>query len=255
MLGPEDLPSYRAAYIILLNFNILAVTLSGASTPFIAHLWRSSDLAGISNIVMRNLRYGLVAMAIGSGIITAMENQFFHLWLGPDVSVDPLLLFVFSILLTLDAQSTILSNASRATEDEAFAVSTMTSAFIKATLSVLLIKSYGVVGVAAASLVAQLTTNHWYMVYRALKRLEISFQLLATHVIAPTIVAFVASYAANRLVKALLSDQTAAVAVIAGILVTALGVLAVAFTLYGKDLKRFYEAIIMNQARGRENDV
>ena len=56
---------------------------------------------------------------------------------------------------------------------------------MKLTLSAVLGIRYGLIGIAASTLIAQLATNHWYMVYRGLKRLGISLESHVVNVLLP----------------------------------------------------------------------
>jgi len=183
--GAEKLPAYRAAYIILLNFNMLAVAMSAASSVFIAHLWQTGNIAEIQRIVNRNLRFGLFIMAAGGGCILGLGDAFFNLWLGPGNFVGYPILVVFSLLLLFEAQCYITTTASRATEDEAFAGWAVGAGLLKLVLSLCLGRSFGLLGIATATLVAQLVTNHWFMLFRGLRRLRIRFRVYTLNVLLP----------------------------------------------------------------------
>ncbi|MEN3940972.1 hypothetical protein WJU23_06745 [Prosthecobacter sp. SYSU 5D2] len=188
MGGASSLPMYRAAYLIFLNLNVLAVTVAAISAVFITQLWQSGEISEIQRIVIRNSRLGMFVMAAGGGSILGLGSQFFDLWLGPDSFIGLPVATVFFALLLLEAQAYILTTASRATEDEAFVVWALTAGGLKVLLSWLLGNRYGVLGIALGTLIAQLLTNHWYMVHRALQRLQIGMRSYLVRVVVPMLI-------------------------------------------------------------------
>jgi peptidoglycan biosynthesis protein MviN/MurJ (putative lipid II flippase) len=90
----------------------------------------------------------------------------------------------------LETQSYIISTSSRATEDEAFAASSILAGVLKLTFSYLLSLKYGLFGIAMGTTVANLCTNHWYMVYRGLRRLKFSLREYVKTILAPCLLTF-----------------------------------------------------------------
>jgi len=189
--GTAALPAYRAAYLILLNLNMLAVTVAAASAVFVSHLWQAGDLAQVHHLVIRNLKLGLGLMAAGGGCVLALGHHLFDLWLGPGNFVGYPVLIVFFVLLFFEAQCFIITTSSRATEDEAFAPWAVAAAALKLVLSAILGIRFGLLGIASGTLVAQLATNHWFMVLRGLRRLRMSLRQHVREVLLPVGVLFV----------------------------------------------------------------
>jgi O-antigen/teichoic acid export membrane protein len=173
MKGVGDIPAYRAAFVILVNLNMLAVTVAGASAVFISHLWQAGEQDEVRRLALRNLRLALLVMCIGSAFVLATGPQLFDWWLGPGHFIGYPILAVFCLSQLLEVQAYVISTISRATEDEAFAWSGLAGGVVKLFLSWFLLKKYGLFGLAISSLLAMGLTNHWYMVYRGLKRLGI----------------------------------------------------------------------------------
>jgi O-antigen/teichoic acid export membrane protein len=178
--GAAQIPAYRAAYLVLYNLNVLSVTVAGASAVFISHLWQAGELDEVHRIVVRNLRLGLGLMAAGGACVLLLGPRLFDVWLGPGNFIGYPILAIFFALLFLEAQGYIVTLGSRATEDEAFAFWSMGGAILKLALAAILGLRFGLLGIAASTLLAQLATSHWYNVYRGLRRLRIH---LATHLI------------------------------------------------------------------------
>jgi len=109
----------------------------------------------------------------------------FNLWLGPGNFVGYRILAVFLIYETFEAHSYIISTSSRATNDEAFGISSLIAGLLKILLATLFIRTSGLFGIALATMLALLLTNHWYMVFRGLKRLQLPFSAYAKEVLVP----------------------------------------------------------------------
>jgi O-antigen/teichoic acid export membrane protein len=185
--GAAQIPAYRAAYLVLYNLNLLAGITAGASAVFISHLWQAGQIAEVHRVVVRNLRLGLGLMAAGGACVLVLGPRLFDVWLGPGNFIGYPILGVFFVLLLLEAQSYIITLGSRATEDEAFAFWSLGSAMLKLTLAAIMGARFGLIGIASSTLLAQLATNHWYMVYRGLKRLRISLESHVIQVMAPVV--------------------------------------------------------------------
>src|SRR4030095_12891502 len=97
-------------------------------------------------------------------VITTGESLF-NLWLGPGNFTGYRILAIFLIYETLEAHSYIISTSSRATDDEAFGVSSLAAGILKIGLALVLVRLYGLLGIAVATLLALALTNHWYMVF------------------------------------------------------------------------------------------
>lgn len=190
--GAAQIPAYRAAYLVLYNLYLLALTTAGVSTVFISHLWQAGKIAEVHRVVVRNLRLGLGIMAAGGACILVLGPRLFDVWLGKGNFIGLPILVIFFVLLILETQSSVVTLGSRATEDEAFAPWALGAGGLKLTLSIFLGVHFGLLGIACSTLVAQLATNDWYMVFRGLKRLQISFESHVVDVILPVAGLFVA---------------------------------------------------------------
>ncbi|HEX4139556.1 MAG TPA: hypothetical protein VHY09_04365 [Candidatus Methylacidiphilales bacterium] len=189
--GVSQLPAYRAAYLVLYNLNSLAALFAGVSAVFISHLWQAGELGEVHRIVVRNLRLGLGLMAAGGACILLLGPRLFDVWLGAGNFIGYPIIAIFFVLLILETQSYVISLGSRATEDEAFAFWSLGGAGIKLVLAGILGARYGLIGIAGSTLLGQLATTHWYMVYRGLRRLRISLRSHFLEVLAPVAMLFI----------------------------------------------------------------
>jgi len=224
--GAAQIPAYRAAYLVLYNLNMLAVTAAGASAVFISHLWQAGQIAEVHRVVVRNLRLGLGLMAAGGACILVLGPRLFDVWLGQGNFIGMPILAIFFVLLFLETQCFIVTLGSRATEDEAFAFWALGAGVLKLELSAILGLRYGLIGIASSTLLAQLATNHWYMVYRGFKRLGMGVESHLVEVLLPVGGLFIAVVVAVRLLlgQNLFPTEWSAVlgaAFVSGVLLTA----------------------------------
>ncbi|MES2467251.1 MAG: oligosaccharide flippase family protein [Verrucomicrobiota bacterium] len=195
----KEIPAFRAAYLLVYNLSSMATIMAGASAVFVSHLWQSGEKNEIHRVVIRNLRFGLGIMAAGGACILVLGPRLFDLWLGAGSFIGyPCLILFFAMLFT-DAQSYIVSTCSRATEDEAFAVCSVIGGVLKIGFAWLLGHHYGLVGIAASTLIAQWLTNHWYMIHRGFHRLEIRYTTYMFKVVVPLSILFLCVYAVTDL--------------------------------------------------------
>ena len=194
--GAAELPSYRAAYLLCLNIQMLAVSVAGASAPFISQLWQADRKQQAREFTFRNVRFGLAVVLCGVTALLMAGDDLFTVWLGPGHFSGYSLLAIFSVIMVFEAHSFILTTASRATEDEAFAWWSITAGALKLTFSFLFLKMFGLFGIALGTLAAQAPTNYWYMTYRGLKRLGISLRSYSASVFLPLALVAAGAWAA-----------------------------------------------------------
>ena len=183
--GAEGIPSFRAAFVFVHNITVLAVSVGLASSVFISHYWQAGDMVQVRRLIERNCRLGLLVMLCTCAVVITAGQSLFDLWLGHGNFAGYRVLVVFLISETLEAQSYIISTSSRATNDEAFAFSSLAAGVLKIILAAILIKTHGLLGLALATMIALLATNHWYMVWRGIRRLRIPFSEYFMQVVIP----------------------------------------------------------------------
>ena len=213
--GAQQIPAYRAAFLVVLNLHMLAAVFASSSSVFITHLWQAAQVAEVQRIVQRNLRLGLCIMLCGGAAILAAGKSLFDVWLGPSNYVGGTIVAIFVIAFVLEQQSYIISTGSRATEDEAFAGIMMSGGILKLLLAFVLITRFGLIGLAAATLVAQSLTTHWFVLFRGLRRLQYGISRYFVSVAMPCAIVFGAAYGIGLVAAAVASPAPAWVKVMA----------------------------------------
>jgi len=183
--GTKDLPDYNAAYSVVSNLHVFAVSLASGSAVFVSHLWQSGDMGGVHALVKRTARMGMILMVCGVACIAVAGQPLIELWLPKGSFIGYPVLWIFCLMLTLETHHVIVAFCSRATEDEAFAISALVSGGLNLVFTFIFIRIWGLLGVAMGTLVAQMVTNNWYAVYRGLRRLKMSIWEHLTGVVLP----------------------------------------------------------------------
>jgi O-antigen/teichoic acid export membrane protein len=220
--GAGNIPDYHAAYQVISNLYILAVSFGIASSVFVSHLWQEGNITHIHAILQRNLKLGLGIMVCGIALITVSGRELFSLWLGNGHFIGYPILIIFSIMLTLEVQHVIVAATSRATEDEAFALWALGSGFLNLIFTWVLIKPLGLLGVALGTCLAQLLTNNWYVLYRGFYRLQYSALAYTKGVIIPTTVLFTTCFAADYAIERMVTEQIGSLSGFAATVLTSL---------------------------------
>jgi O-antigen/teichoic acid export membrane protein len=192
--GAQNIPAFRAAFVVVLNLHMLAAVFASSSTVFISHLWQAGQITEVQRIVQRNLRFGLCIVLCGSAAILAAGESLFNAWLGPSNYVGYGIVALFVAMFVLEQQTFIISTGCRATEHEAFAGWMLAGGLLKLLLAYLLMKRFGVAGLAAGTLIAQLLTAHWFVLYRGLHRLQFGFNRYLMSVLIPCLLVFAAAW-------------------------------------------------------------
>lgn len=220
--GVGQIPAYRGAFLIALNLHMLAGVFAGASAVFLSHLWTEGNFAEVRRVVTRNLRIGLFLMLTGSACVLVLGERLFNLWLGKGNFIGYPTLAVLLALFVMEQHSYIISTSSRATENEVFAICSLAAGVLKLVFAWLLVRQWGFLGIALATALALILTNHWYMVYRGLARLQISWREHVWRVLLPCAGVFALSVVACRCALELLKPfapviQVAGISAVSGI--------------------------------------
>jgi O-antigen/teichoic acid export membrane protein len=193
--GAVAIPAYRAAFLLVINLHLLAGVFSAASPVFISQLWQAGKMTEIRAILCRNARMGLLAMGCGGAAILALGGTLFEVWLGANNFVGYPVLGIFLATFVLEHHANVFSTCGRATNDEAYAASSIAGGILKLVLAFFLTSRLGLAGLALSTLVAQGLTNDWFMVHRSARRLGVNFIKHCREVLLPVALVWVAAFA------------------------------------------------------------
>jgi O-antigen/teichoic acid export membrane protein len=166
-LGPAMVPFYAIPQNLVRYIQTLGWTLSHAFMPLFSDLAARSRQAEIRQIYLVSSKVvaGLV-LAIGVGVVL-VGTPFLALWIGPEYTVQSdliiLLLVVFTVLPLLNPFSSRYLTA--IDRHAIFAKLMPVAAFVNLGLSLLLVESYGIIGVAVGSVIPGLVLHPVLLVY------------------------------------------------------------------------------------------
>jgi O-antigen/teichoic acid export membrane protein len=206
--GAESIPAYRAAYVLVHNVTVLAVSLGLASVVFVSHYWQAGELRQVHRLVERNTRLALLVMLCSGALVITAGQSLFRLWLGPGNFIGYAIVGLFLAYETLEAHAYVISTSSRATEDEAFGFTSILAGVLKILLSLLLVQQWGLTGLALATLLALAATNHWYMIVRGLMRLQMPLGSYFARVVLPALAWSLGAFAAGWATAAALAASS-----------------------------------------------
>jgi O-antigen/teichoic acid export membrane protein len=205
--GAAAIPTYRAAFVLLINLHLLAGVFSGASPVFVSQLWQEGGVGAIRVILRRNALVGLLAMGCGGATILALGPTLFEAWLGAGNFIGyPVTGIVFAAFI-LEHHANVFSTCGRATNDEAYAVWSLAAGILKVALAYFLTARLGLAGLALSTLVAQSLTTNWFMVYRSVIRLGVDFSKHASNVLAPVVLWSTMAFGVGSLLNTVLRQQ------------------------------------------------
>jgi len=199
--GVSNLPQYQVTYSLVANLYLVSVSMASASAVFVSQAWQAGNLALIQHWTFRNARIGLSLMAVGVGFIMTVGENLINVWLGKGNFVGYDILLVFCTMITLEVQHVVFVYSGRATEDEVYAPWALSAGFLNLIFTWILIKPFGLLGVAMGTMFAQMLTNNWYAVYRPMKRLNLSFRDYLKEVVSWWALLLVSSYVLSWISK------------------------------------------------------
>lgn len=199
-LDPKALPTYVAAYTLASNAAVISIAIGDAASIYVSQLWRTEARDSIRAIVMRSARVGMGLMALGAALLLFAGPAIMTVWLGEGHFVGPEVMTIFSVMLLIYVQQSLLFSFSRATENEIYAPWYIAAGLLNVALSFVLTPTLGLPGVALSTLLAQAVTTGWHIPRSALRRLEIPARLYVGQVLVPIGVLFGAACAAVWLV-------------------------------------------------------
>ncbi|MFC7053965.1 lipopolysaccharide biosynthesis protein [Hansschlegelia quercus] len=199
-LDPRSIPNYVAAYTLAFNAALISIAVGEPGAVYVTQLWRSAAQNGVRGIVLRSMRVGMGLMALGVALLLFAGPAIMTVWIGEDRFVGSAVMAIFSAMLLVHTQQSLLFGFSRATENEVYALWYLLAGALNVGLSFVLTPALGLVGVALSTVLAQVASTGWHIPLSALRRLGISPRDYARFVAAPVAALFVGACSAIWLV-------------------------------------------------------
>ncbi|GBD48057.1 lipopolysaccharide biosynthesis protein [Methylopila sp. Yamaguchi] len=194
-LNPESIPAYFASYTLAFNAALIAIAIGDAANIYVSQLWRTTARDRVAPLVLKSMRIGMGLMALATALLLFAGDAIIAAWLGVGHYAGLPLMATFCAMLLVYTQQSLLFGFSRATENEIYAAIYLAAGALNVALSFVLAPALGLVGVALATLLAQLATTGWQIPATALRRLDIPWRVYVAQVLAPVLGLFLAAAA------------------------------------------------------------
>lgn len=179
VLGPSQLPDYRAAWQLLLNVQVLALTVMVSVSAFLSRQWGARQKDAAAELLTRCLKVVGLILAAGYATLFSMPEYVFSLWLGDGHFIGTASLAVLVLPLAIQGGLHSLMTATRSTDAEVYHVWAMTAAVLNLVLTALLIGPLGYTGVALATSIALLSTLGWFVPLHAVQHVGVTLREMA----------------------------------------------------------------------------
>ncbi len=155
-------------FIYSINFTLM---------PGIGQIMGSGDKTKARDIYLRSQPIILSLAAVGAVFIYLFNQTFVDFWVGDSYFARQNISLIFGAILftsvVFHASSLVISADLKLKE---VTIARIVEAIINIVLSIWLIQSYGLNGVALATLMAAILTSFWYVPYITMRHLNISFK-------------------------------------------------------------------------------
>ncbi|MEO8330915.1 MAG: hypothetical protein ABI479_00655 [Gallionella sp.] len=196
-LGPSAIPSYEAVAKIAMTLMTLSLYIVTSSSPFLSKAYASGDNNIVNEMLLRNVRLSMSAIVFLVSFMAAFGEQVINLWLGPGNFVGFPVLWTLLLMVLLETHHVALATATMATGRIAFVWAAIGAGVLNILLSLVLVRYWGLWGVALGTMIAQILTNNWYAPYVALRHFKIPFRDYMINVLNPIMVALIACLVFN----------------------------------------------------------
>jgi O-antigen/teichoic acid export membrane protein len=174
-LGPKFVPNYQAVAKMITILMSLSMMLVMTSLPLASQAYARNDMQELMLLLNRNLRFSLSMMVVLGSFLACFADRVILAWLGPNHFVGFPVVWILLIVMLLEAHHQALAAATMATGRIVFLVPALLAGVINIVVSIALAHRYGLIGVVLGTMIAQITTNNWYVPFYTLRLFKISF--------------------------------------------------------------------------------
>ncbi len=173
VLGPAVIPNYQAIAKIVTTFMTLSMMLVVTTSPFMSQAFAQNDLGLIRRLLQQNQRVSLSVLIVLGSCLACFADRAVAVWLGPGHFIGFGVVWVLLAMMLLEAHHLAMATATMATGRIVFVVPAILAGVVNIGLSIVLARHLGILGVALGTLLAQITTNNWYVPFYVLRQFEI----------------------------------------------------------------------------------
>ena len=198
-LGPASIPPYEAVSRIVMALITLSLLIVTSSTPFISRYHAAGEEVMVKTILYRNVKISLSTICILCAFVAVFCDEIITVWLGSNIFPGWFIVWTLLLMAVLETHHVALASAVMATGKVVFAKVAILAGVLNIVLALLLVKIYGLWGIALGIMMAQLVTNNWYVPFVAFKNFKINSLEYAKAIIFPLLVFILTCILVNTL--------------------------------------------------------
>ncbi len=197
-LGLQAVTLYAVALKVAENGFVLVKQFVNALTPLVAELHGASDQAGLRRVLVAGTRVALLpAAALAAGVAT-LGRQALELWLGPAFAPAAPVMAVLVAAMALTVPQMVVFGLMTYTGRHALpARAAVAAAVVNLGASLVLVRVWGLLGVALGTLAATLLVDVAYVLRRGCLELDVAPAAYARQALLPPLTAGLAQAAAT----------------------------------------------------------
>jgi hypothetical protein len=168
---------YVAGFVALRQLGeamyLLAIIPAQASEPFTSMLAAAGQWDRVVTLLQRNSRHVASLILAGAAVLLTFGGDVTTVWVGSENFAGPLSLVLATTFFALECHHVVHASTLMATGDIPFIISAGIGGMLTIAFGIPLSRQYGVSGMLAAMVAAQLMTNNWYAPWITLRRLGV----------------------------------------------------------------------------------
>ena len=185
LLGSAALPDYSALIVLASMGMQLASAVPQALMPFAAQRSATGDAEGLRRLHRLSLKVSMGLQVTYTAVLLYGAPTWLSLWLGPGHFVGYPVLGLLCLFYLLEHQHVANATFAFSSGRWPFAPWSFAGGLLNTIFVYLGLKRFGLVGAAGGSVLAQLLTNNWYVVWYTLRRLGVGLVDYVNRVLAP----------------------------------------------------------------------
>ncbi len=173
---------YKLCFLATYSFSVISSTIF----PRFSKLYALGDIEGLRGLYLKTVKVSVGIMMPVTIFLLFFGCEFINLWVGPGNFAGMKILLVLLLMNFIHVVGTPAASLLQGIgKNREFVYSEVINAVLNLALSIVLIRSMGLIGVALGTLVASLCTSAWFIPMLACKYTELPVKTYIKHSILP----------------------------------------------------------------------
>ena len=203
VLGPATIPNYQAVAKMVTTLMTLSMMLVVTTSPFMSQAYAQHDLGLIRRLLQQNQRISLSVLIVLGSCLACFADRAVQVWLGPGHFIGFGVVWILLAMMLLEAHHLAMATATMATGRIVFVVPALLAGVVNLGLSIVRARRMGVIGVALGTLLAQMSTNNWYVPMYVLRQFQIPLWEHFRDVVLPVVMLLVVTLGTGAAIRVL----------------------------------------------------